>query len=71
MDELHEHYNKLPPGAEALEGARLGDPCVAQFSEDQGWYRAVITGILQQSNHSRGLDYYYCECYNVKKRALL
>ena len=56
-DQMQEHYNKLPPGAEALKRARLGDLCVAQYSEDKCWYRAVITGILPQSSHSRGLNY--------------
>ena len=57
VDQMQEHYNKLPPGAESLMWARLGDLCVAQYSEDKYWYRAVITGILQQSKHSRGLNY--------------
>ncbi|XP_052774771.1 uncharacterized protein LOC128213245 isoform X2 [Mya arenaria] len=45
MDKLHEHYDKLAPGSESLQGTKMGDPCVAQFSDDKGWYRAIITGL--------------------------
>ena len=46
MDQLHEHYDKLPPNGEQLENPRLGQACVAQYSEDKGWYRATISGEL-------------------------
>ncbi|XP_052256501.1 uncharacterized protein LOC127861849 isoform X4 [Dreissena polymorpha] len=45
MDRLHAYYNKLPPTAEMLQNAKLGDPCIAQFTEDKGWYRALVTGL--------------------------
>ena len=44
MDQLHEHYDKLPPNGEQLVDPRLGQGCVAQYSEDKGWYRAVVSG---------------------------
>lgn len=63
MDQLHEYYDKLPPGGDQLENPRLGQPCVAQFTEDEGWYRAVITGkslLIKLSKLQDPLKYLSC-----------
>jgi hypothetical protein len=44
MDQLHEYYDKLPPGSNKLVNPTLGQACVAQFTDDKGWYRALVTG---------------------------
>lgn len=45
MDQLHEYYDKLPPTGDRLDNPRPGQPCVAQFTEDNGWYRAKVAGM--------------------------
>ncbi|KAL5017454.1 hypothetical protein ScPMuIL_007043 [Solemya velum] len=63
MDELHTHYSALDGEQERLENPTLMKACIAQYSVDQGWYRAKVTGLL-----STGLaevmftDYGNCEC---------
>ncbi|XP_060557419.1 keratin, type I cytoskeletal 9-like, partial [Ruditapes philippinarum] len=46
MDQLHEYYDKLPPGSNKLVNPTLGQACVAQFTDDKGWYRALVTGLM-------------------------
>ena len=44
MDQLHGYYSKLPPNGDKLDNPRLHQPCIAKFTEDNGWYRAIVTG---------------------------
>ena len=47
MDRLEEFYRPLGDGDERLVKPRIGDTCCAMFTEDDGWYRAVITKVMQ------------------------
>lgn len=42
-DGLNDHYSKMARGQEVLTSIQAGSFCVAQFSEDELWYRARIT----------------------------
>ncbi|KAL4236389.1 Tudor domain [Mactra antiquata] len=71
MDQLHEYYSKLPINGDILENPQLGQACITQFTEDKGWYRAVITG-LKNDGHAEVMyvDYgnnEYTDCAALKK----
>lgn len=44
MDHIAEHVEGLPQGT-SVPRPSLGDLVLAQYSTDQGWYRAKITGL--------------------------
>jgi hypothetical protein len=55
MDELHHVYSKLGPTDGLLQNAAPGTPCVAKFTDDDGWYRATVVGML---------NLYHCGSYS-------
>ena len=57
MDRLEEFYRPLADGDECLTNPQMGDTCCAMFSEDDGWYRAVITKVSGKTVEVRYLDY--------------
>ncbi|XP_067679478.1 maternal protein tudor-like isoform X2 [Haliotis asinina] len=68
MDDLHEEYSTLEGSAGTMRPPVLGNACVAQFSEDEGWYRAVITGVLKSGMvEVRFIDYGNSECMSAEK----
>ena len=44
-DKIQGSYANLGQNDLILENHTVGKPCVAKFSEDEAWYRAVITNI--------------------------
>ena len=57
MDKLEEFYRPLGDGEECLTNPQVGDPCCAMFTEDDGWYRAVITKISGKTVEIKYVDY--------------
>ena len=45
MNQLTEKYSDLNSDTLALKSCSLGRACCAKFSDDGGWYRAMITGV--------------------------
>lgn len=45
MSELIDQYSELSSDTLALKSCSLGRACCAKFAEDDGWYRAIITGV--------------------------
>ena len=45
MDKLHNHYSDLQETEECITHPVKGMPCCAKYSDDGGWYRAVIDKI--------------------------
>ena len=45
MNQLTEKYSGLNSDTLALKSCSLGRACCAKFSDDGGWYRAMITGV--------------------------
>ncbi|RUS80335.1 hypothetical protein EGW08_011904 [Elysia chlorotica] len=46
METLAERYNDIGPYDRILNNKRLGTLCAAKFTDDDNWYRAKITGLM-------------------------
>ncbi|XP_078612166.1 uncharacterized protein LOC144882311 isoform X2 [Branchiostoma floridae x Branchiostoma japonicum] len=58
MEDMNKHYSQLNQEEEALHTCGLGVPCVAKYSLDEQWYRAVITGVCKSGDvEVRFVDY--------------
>ncbi|XP_066272832.1 uncharacterized protein [Branchiostoma lanceolatum] len=65
MDKLHEYYSR--PDTESLRDPRPGTVCCAQFTEDDGWYRAVIRKVTDKGVLVRYVDYGNCETVEMSR----
>ena len=57
MDKLEEFYRPLGDEEECLNNSQIGHTCCAMFTEDDGWYRAVVTKVSGKNLVVRYLDY--------------
>eukprot|EP00058_Branchiostoma_floridae_P024135 XP_002609625.1 hypothetical protein BRAFLDRAFT_125037 [Branchiostoma floridae] len=58
MEDMNKHYSQLNQEEEALHTCGLGVPCVAKYTLDEQWYRAVITGVCKSGDvEVRFVDY--------------
>ena len=57
MDKLEEFYRPLGDGQECPTNPQVGDTCCAMFTEDDGWYRALVTRVTGTTVEVRYLDY--------------
>ncbi|XP_061180909.1 uncharacterized protein LOC133189557 [Saccostrea echinata] len=63
MESLDKHYSALDEYEEQLTNVSLGQHCVAKYSADQDWYRAQITGMLNNGMAEvKYIDYGNTEC---------
>ncbi|XP_076320175.1 uncharacterized protein LOC143230461 [Tachypleus tridentatus] len=61
--DLEMFYGSLVPKDEVLTNPREDTPCVAQFSEDGAWYRALVTKVLPSGEYEvLFVDYGNSEC---------
>ncbi|XP_033738269.1 uncharacterized protein LOC117325879 [Pecten maximus] len=63
MDKLQAHYASITDMEETLLSPYLGQPCIAKYTDDNSWYRAKVSGLL---NNGRAevtfVDYGNTEC---------
>ena len=57
MDKLEEFYRPLGDAEECMTNPQIGDTCCGMFTEDDGWYRAVITKVSGNTVEVKYLDY--------------
>ena len=57
MNQMEEYYRPLGEDEEAYISPRVGEACCAKFSEDDGWYRAVVTKVNGKTIGLRYIDY--------------
>ena len=57
MQDIGHHYSKLGTDEEILLSPSPGDPCCAQFSEDECWYRAVVLSANSKGVAVQYIDY--------------
>ena len=70
MNQIQEFYRPLGKDEEAFNYPKIGEACCAMFTEDDGWYRAVVTKVTGQTVEVCYLDYGNCEqipLYRVKR----
>eukprot|EP00057_Strongylocentrotus_purpuratus_P024551 XP_011679025.1 PREDICTED: tudor domain-containing protein 15 isoform X3 [Strongylocentrotus purpuratus] len=65
MSELHARYSSLRPNDKRLSNTTVGTPCVAKFSDDQCWYRAVVV-----NKYVRKIEVMFVDYGNSEKMAL-
>lgn len=57
MTEIEEHYRPLGDHERSYTNPREGEACCAMFTEDDGWYRAVVTKVTGSTVGVTYLDY--------------
>ena len=66
MTKLAEFYESPQADAYAVSSISLGDLCVALFSEDEAWYRAIVEDVSSDNVRVRFIDYGNTEMMNLK-----
>lgn len=59
MDLIHEHYSNLIEEQDTVNEPQIDMFCVANFSEDDGWYRAKVTAV-----HGNSVEVFYVDYGN-------
>ncbi|XP_074643884.1 protein tudor-like [Tubulanus polymorphus] len=49
MDKLGQFYEKLPKDQQVLQSPAVNSPCVAQYSDDDTWYRAILLSVADDA----------------------
>ena len=57
MNQIEEHYRPLGEKEECYVNPKIGEACCAMFTEDDGWYRTVVTKITGQKITVHYIDY--------------
>ena len=57
MNSMEEFYRPLAADEESFSNPRVGDVCCAKFTEDDGFYRAVITKVSSNAIGVHYIDY--------------
>lgn len=57
MNKIHEYYSNLTETQDTLESPQVGMFCIANFSEDNGWYRAKVVAVHSDSLEVLYIDY--------------
>ena len=57
MHQLSVLYSNLSETEEVIGNPRVGQVCCAQFSEDEDWYRAVVTCVSEAGVEVKFVDY--------------
>lgn len=57
MNNMETFYRPLGADEEAFTNPQVGDACCAMFTEDDGFYRAVVTKVTSSGIEVRYLDY--------------
>ena len=71
MDKLYEVYSQLKASDLCVLTPMIGQYCCAQFTEDDGWYRAVIDEVNGTSVSVNYIDYGNAESLNIQRIKVL
>ena len=67
MEEIEKTYECLKMSDQPIDNPEVGKACIAPFSEDGGWYRAVIKSVHGRQVKVKYVDYGNSEILNVSK----
>lgn len=65
MDKMYNYYDSLKGTQDAVSNPQVGVYCAAKFSEDDGWYRAMVSTV-----HGNSVEVFYVDYGNSEVLSL-
>jgi tudor domain-containing protein 1/4/6/7 len=67
MDKMYDYYENLGKTQDGLANPKVGSFCAAKFGEDDGWYRAMVSGVYGNSVEVFYVDFANSEVLSLER----